>query len=183
MKMNAKINIVFKYGLIISLPMILLSVISHVFNIQDSRSYGWLGILIFIITIYFVQKMYRQEFYQGFASYGKLLGDTCLMLIFTSAMMFVYSFIFYKYISPEFIEKILLLAEDSLYDKNFSQPEIEQSMVYIKKINSPAGLSIMSFFSTYIQGFIIALIISIINKKSKDAFSEAMKNIDETEEN
>lgn len=180
--MSSKTNSIIKNGAIICVPMILLSVVSYVFTIEESKLFGWLTVLVFIATIYFVQRFYRTEVYDGSASYGQLLGGTMLMLLIASGIMLIFTFIFYKFIAPEQIDRILVLAEDNLYDKGLSDKEIEQSMVYISKFNSPVGLSIMALLSTIFQGFIFALIVSLFNKKKKDAFAEVMKEVADNEE-
>lgn len=180
--MKEKFNNILKYGAFISLPTILLSVIGYVFRVEDSRAYGWISILIFIITIFFVQRLYRDDYLKGIASYGKMLGHSMLLILVAAFIIFVYSLIFYKFIAPEYIEKLLTLVDDELYSKGLSDSEIEMSMSFIRVFYTPLGLGVTAFFSTIFQGFIISLITSIFNKRKVDGFSEAMKDIKQDSE-
>lgn len=177
--MKTKLNIILKYGAYISLPMILLSVIGYVFNIESSKSYGWLTVLVFVLTVFFVQKFYRDEFYGGFVKYGKLLGDTMLMLLVGSIIIFLYTMVFYRFIAPEQIQAMLDMVDDQLYSQGLSDSEIEMSLAVLKKIYTPLGLSVSAMFSTLFQGFLISLITCIFNKRKKDGFSEAMQEVKE----
>ena len=47
-----------------------------------------------------------------------------------------------------------------------------------KYVLTPIALSISTVFSTFIQGFIVALISSAFIKKNTDAFAEAMKGVE-----
>jgi hypothetical protein len=181
--MSSRFSLLLKYGAIISLPMILLSVIAYVFVIENSSIFEWMSIIVFIATIFIVQKMFVKEQYDDGATYSQLLGSTVIMLVFASFIMLIYSYLFYEYFAPDQIDRILQLAEDSLWEQGFSEKEIDQSMVYVSKINSPIGLSVMSLFSTFFQGFLIALIVGIVNKKkSGNSFDEVMKDVSENDE-
>lgn len=177
--MGSKFNTILKYGALISLPMILMSVIGYVFTIEASKAYGWLTILVFVLTLFFAQRTFRQEFLEGFASYSKLLGNTMLMIVVASVIMFVYTFIFYQFIAPEQIERMLELADEGMYQRGMDDHEIEQSLVFLRVIYTPILLALMGLLATVLQGFIISLIISIFNKKSRDPFAEAMQDINE----
>ncbi len=181
--MKSKSSIILKYGAIVSLPMILMSVIGYVFTIEASKSYGWLTVLVFLLTLFFVQKSFRQDFLEGFASYSKLLGNTMLMVVVASVIIFVYTLIFYKFVAPEQIDRMLELADEAMYNRGLKDHEIEQSLVYLRKMYTPILLSLMGLFATILQGFIITLIISIFNKRSRDPFAEAMQDINEEEQN
>ena len=177
--MGKKFKTILTLGAIISLPMILISVMAYVFDISESKWFGWLSFLIFIATIVLVQRYYRINFYEGFVSYGKMFGGTLLMLLFASAIMFIYSFLFYQFIAPEQIAKMLDMAKINMYDQGLSSSQISKSVDFMTNyVFTPIALSITSLFSTFIQGLLIALITSIFTKKNADGFTEAMKGVE-----
>ena len=120
--MGKKTKMILSLGAIISLPIILMSVIAYAFDLNDAKWFGWISMLVFVLSIVFVQRYYRNNFYGGYISYSKLLGGTMLMVLI--------------------------------------------------------ALSISTVFSTFIQGFIVALISSAFIKKNTDAFAEAMKGVE-----
>jgi hypothetical protein len=120
--MGKKTKMILSLGAIISLPIILMSVIAYAFDLSDAKWFGWISMLVFVLSIVFVQRYYRNDFYGGYISYSKLLGGTMLMVLI--------------------------------------------------------ALSISTVFSTFIQGFIVALISSAFIKKNTDAFAEAMKGVE-----
>lgn len=120
--MGKKTKMILSLGAIISLPIILMSVIAYAFDLSDAKWFDWISMLVFVLSIVFVQRYYRNNFYGGYISYSKLLGGTMLMVLI--------------------------------------------------------ALSISTVFSTFIQGFIVALISSAFIKKNTDAFAEAMKGVE-----
>lgn len=181
--MGKKFTTILSYGAIISLPMILMSVFAYVFDISSNKAFGWVSFLVFIITIFFIQRHYRDNYYDGFVSYGKMLGGTLLMLIVASIVMFLYSYIFYGFIAPEQITKMIDAARIGMYEQELSNSQINKSMEYMAKyVFTPISLSLMGLFTTFGQGLIVSLLTSIFTKKIRDGYSEAMKDIPETEE-
>lgn len=174
--MGKKTKMILSLGAIISLPIILMSVIAYAFDLSDAKWFGWISMLVFVLSIVFVQRYYRNNFYGGYISYSKLLGGTMLMVLIASVIMFIYTYVFYEFIAPEQLDKMLNLAEANLYEQELSKA---RSLEMMKKyVLTPIALSISTVFSTFIQGFIVALISSAFIKKNTDAFAEAMKGVE-----
>lgn len=177
--MGNKFKTILILGAVISLPMILMSVMAYVFDMSESKSFGWISTAVFIVTIVFVQRYYRINFYEGFVSYGKLLGGTILMLVFASIIMFIYTFMFYQFIAPEQIAQMLEMAKINMYEQELSSSQISKSIDFMTNyVFTPIALSITSLFMTFIQGLLISLITSIFIKKNADGFTEAMKGVE-----
>ncbi|NLP21026.1 MAG: hypothetical protein GX378_09735, partial [Bacteroidales bacterium] len=79
--MGKKTKMILSLGAIISLPIILMSVIAYAFDLSDAKWFGWISMLVFVLSIVFVQRYYRNNFYGGYISYSKLLGGTMLMVL------------------------------------------------------------------------------------------------------
>lgn len=174
--MGKKTKMILSLGAIISLPIILMSVIAYAFDLSDAKWFGWISMLVFVLSIVFVQRYYRNNFYGGYISYSKLLGGTMLMVLIASVIMFIYTYVFYEFIAPEQLDKMLNLAEANLYEQELSKA---RSLEMMKKyVLTPIALSIFTVFLTFILGFIVALISSAFIKKNTDAFAEAMKGVE-----
>jgi hypothetical protein len=169
-------------GLIISLPVILMSVLIYVFEKNDSTVLGWLTTILFAVTIFFVQRNFRDSHFNGYASYGQLFGNTLLMMLIAMLIFGLYTYLFYKIIAPEQIDVLMESAKAILYQNDMlSDDQIETTMEMQKKILTPAFLAISNAFSYFFWGVIIDLIASIINKRNRDSFQETMKEIADSE--
>ncbi|MDD2636209.1 MAG: DUF4199 domain-containing protein [Bacteroidales bacterium] len=182
--MGKKFKTILSYGAAISLLMILMSVIAYVFDITDNKIFGWVSVLVFIASIVFVQKLYRDGFCEAYAPYKKLFGGTILMVIVAALIMFIYTFVFYKYVAPEQIDKLLEVARIDLYEQEtLTSTQINQSYEYLSKyVFTPLALSITTLLSTFAQGLIFSLITTIFMKSKAGGFEDAMRGINETAE-
>lgn len=176
--MRNKFKIITTLGAAISLSMILMSVMAYVFDMNQNKYLGWINFVVIIVVIVLAQRYYRENFYGGFASYGKILGASVLMLLIASAVMFIYTFVFYKFIAPEALVKMLEMAEINMYDQELSNAAISKSVDVMEKfVFTPLALSASTLFLTFFQGLVISLISSIFIKKNADGFTEAMRDI------
>ncbi|MDD2385823.1 MAG: DUF4199 domain-containing protein [Bacteroidales bacterium] len=182
--MGQKFKTILTYGAIISLLMILMSVIAYVFDISDNKAYGWVSMIVFIASVIIVQKYYSDGFCEGHASYKKLFGGTILMIIVAALIMFFYTFVFYKFVAPEQIDKLLEVARANLYEQEaLTSAQINQSYEYLTKyVFTPFALSITTLLSTFGQGLVFSLITTIFMKSKAGGFEDAMRGINETTE-
>lgn len=181
--MNGNFKNYLSYGTVMIAPMILMSLIIWIFNLGQNKSIGWISILVFIITIFFVQKHFRDNVYDGFISYGKLYGKTLLMLLFGAVIMGIYTYVFYKWIAPEELTKMLDMVKIQLYEQELPESQLKQAYEYNEKyIMIPGSMAFFSVITTVFQGVIIALITGIFVKKKADSYTEFMKELKTEEE-
>ena len=106
--MGKKTKMILSLGAIISLPIILMSVIAYAFDLSDAKWFGWISMLVFVLSIVFVQRYYRNDFYGGYISYSKLLWHYAYGV---NICYNVYLYLcFYEFIAPEQLDKMLNLA-------------------------------------------------------------------------
>lgn len=178
--MGKKFKVILAYGAVLSLPMILMSVMAYVFSINDSKSFGWISFVVFAASIVLIQLHYKKNFYDGFANYGKVLGGTVLMLIVTAVILLIYTFIFYKFVAPEVLANMLDMAILKMEEQQgISSTEITKVSAYLGNyVFTPIAMSLVTMATTFFQGLLISLISAIFTRKNNDAFTEAMKDID-----
>ncbi|MDR2010123.1 MAG: DUF4199 domain-containing protein [Bacteroidales bacterium] len=180
--MEGKAKKIFINGLILSLPLILMSVLSYAFGLAENKFFGYLTIILLVVAIFLVQRNFRNSYLNGYGSYGQLFGNTLLMILISLFVHGIFIYIFYKFIAPEQINIILENAKAILYQNDMlSDDQIEAAYEMQKKMVTPLFLSISSAFSYLIWGIITNLITSAINKKNKDPFTDAMKEIADNE--
>ena len=104
------------------------------------------------------------------------------MIIVAAVIMFIYTYVFYKLIAPDQIQKMLDMVKIQMYDSEMTEAQAKQAFEFNRKyIMNPLSMSIISLGVTIFQGLIVSLIISIFNKKKLDGFSEIMKDVSDTE--
>ncbi len=181
--MNSNFKNYLSYGAVMIAPMVLMSLLIWIFNLGQNKAIGWISILVFLVTIFFVQKHFRDNVNEGLISYGKLYGKTLIMLLLGAVMMGIYTYIFYKWIAPEELTKMLDMVKMQLYEQELPESQIKMAYEYNEKyIMIPGSMAFFSVITTVFQGAVIALITGIFVKKKADSFTEIMKEIKTEEE-
>jgi hypothetical protein len=104
----------------------------------------------------------------GTISYGQALGFGTLMVMFASIVSAIYTFVFIKYIDPEFIDKILIMTEEQLIQQGIPDEQIEMGIEMQKKFMTPTIMSLFTIPTYTFMGFIFSLITSIFLKKKSE---------------
>jgi len=163
-----------------SIPIFIMFLLSHFFNFGESRLFDIIDILVFILSIFFIQKYYRDNFYKGQASYSKLFGGTLLMICISGIILALVNYFTMKFVSPETISEGLELSKGELYSNNMlSDSEIELGVKYMEKIATPFVFALGTLLGYVFTGIIINLITSAINQRKGDGFYDAMNEISE----
>jgi len=97
--------------------------------------------------------------------------------------MGIYTYIFYKWIAPEELTKMLDMVKIQLYEQELPESQLKQAYEYNEKyIMIPGSMAFFSVITTVFQGVIIALITGIFVKKKADSYTEIMKELKTEEE-
>lgn len=156
------------HSLIISAALIILSLILYLTGNMQSKAGSWISYVIIIAGIIYAAINYRNENLGGFISYGRVVGYSVIVGLFTGIITGIFTFILYGYISPDLVEEARLEAERQLYRAN---PDIDYEMAEgILKMQywmiKPYALLLMSIVGGAFQGVIIGLIAGIFVKKT-----------------
>ncbi|HRH67422.1 MAG TPA: DUF4199 domain-containing protein [Bacteroidia bacterium] len=136
-----------------------------------SKAPQWTGWLLLIVFIVLGIKSYRDQDLGGHIGYGKSLGTGVLISIFGSIISGAFTLIFFMFIAPEMIQKILDMSQQQLMDQGMSEDQITIAMEWTRKFMTPTWLFIGSVLGTTFMGFLLSLIISIFMKKEQNPFS------------
>lgn len=170
------------FGAIVGLAFIVYAVILFVFGLTESKTAGYINYLILIAGIFVGTKQFRDNYNNGLISYANALGSGTLISLFASIIMAFYMYIFMQYIDPDAMDKMMVLAEESLLDRGIPEDQIEMQMEMSKKLISPGFVSIITIPTFTFFGFLFSLITSAILKKEGDPFNTDMKQIEDSEE-
>ena len=155
------------WGLIIGIVLIIYSLLMYFIGLSLEKWVSYISYILMIAGIIYSTIQYRNNVLDGSISYGKALGFGTLVIMFASIITAVYSYVFYTYIDPEMITKILEMAEEEMVNKGLSDEQIEMAIEMQSKFMKPGLMSLIAIPSITFMGFVFSLITSIFLKKEK----------------
>jgi hypothetical protein len=195
-KQSDMLKLAMNNGLVIGAVSIAISVIIWVTGMIESLglfSSAFIGMLQLVIVVYlllFFSKRYRDTLLSGKITFGQAFTFGVLLVVLSTIITSFYSYIFNRFIDPDYAQRIMTMMQDKTYawmsSKGLPEDQIEEAMKKFedKGIPSPIETLVTSLQFGFIGGTIMSLISSAIIKKNKtnpDAFDEAMEDV-KTEE-
>lgn len=180
------------YGLYFGLISIILSVIIWATNFMEylglfgSVLLGILQLVLLVFLLIYFTKLYRNNELGGKITFGQAFVFGVLIVVSSTIISSLYSYIFNKFIDPDYAQRIMTMMQDKTYQwmsgNGVPQDQIDSAMQKFeaKGIPSPIETLITSMEFGLIGGAIMSLISSAIVKKnatSEDAFDEAMDEV------
>lgn len=180
------------YGLYFGLISIILSVIIWATNFMEylglfgSVLLGILQLVLLVFLLIYFTKLYRNNELGGKITFGQAFVFGVLIVVFSTVISSLYSYIFNKFIDPDYAQRIMTMMQDKTYQwmsgNGVPQDQIDSAMQKFeaKGIPSPIETLITSMEFGLIGGAIMSLISSAIIKKNatnEDAFDEAMDEV------
>jgi len=158
------------YGLIFGVILIAFSVLQWALNLSMESFMSYISYAIMIACLYFFARKYRDEHTNGHISYGKAFKFSAFTLLFASFVLAFYTFIFFKFIDPGMIEKILEKSREAMLNRNseLTEEQIDMAVSMQKKFMTPLMMFVGSLIGNYFFGILFSLITSIfVMKKDK----------------
>lgn len=181
--MEEKSNSIWKagltYGAMLGLLMIIYTILLYVMNQSFNKALGYVTFLFIIVMVFYGAKSYRDNYLNGYISYGKALGISMIIVLVAAIINAVYFYIHITIVDGEYLNKLIVTAEEELLNKGMSDDQIEMAIAMQRKMMRPALMSILGILSIGFWGFIFSLITSIFVKKEGDSFQEAMEDVKE----
>lgn len=166
------------------------SLIEHI-GLFGSAFIGILQLALMAFLLVYYTKRYRDTMFNGKITFGQAFSFGVMLVVFSSLISSLYSYILNKYIDPDYMHRVMTMIQDKTYqmlsNSGMSQDQIESQMVKIEErgIPSPIETLVSSLEGGLIGGAIMSLISSAIVKKNarggEDEFDDAMEEI-KTEE-
>lgn len=192
--MEQKSTIMFKSamnsGLVLALVSILVSVIIWATALMEklglfaTAGVGLFSLLITVIMLIILTKRYRDNSLNGVISFKDAFVFGVFVVVLSTIISALYSYIFNNFIDPGYQERILTSMQDKLYQfmsaKGVPEDQIEQTIDQMQAKGTPTPMEVLtqSVIFGIIGGTIMSLISSaIVKKKNEDAFDEAMDEI------
>lgn len=166
------------------------SLIEHI-GIFGSAFIGILQLALMAFLLVYYTKRYRDTMFNGKITFGQAFAFGVMLVVFSSLISSLYSYILNKYIDPDYMHRVMTMIQDKTYqmlsNSGMSQDQIEAQMVKIEErgIPSPIETLVSSLEGGLIGGAIMSLISSAIVKKNvrggEDEFDDAMEEIKKEE--
>ena len=167
------------HGLVIGLILIVFSFLITQVSTGTNSLLQFVHWAAIIGAVYYSSKIWRDNYCEGYISYGQAFGFGFRTMFFAAVIYGFYSMIYMNWINPEVLDEAMSATEEAYYLLGFSDEKIEQSMEIIRKMQTPALQMFTTVFGTTITGIIISLIVALFVKKEKDPFQTAMDQIDD----
>lgn len=152
--------------------------LTHLTGLMDSFIHNLLTWAIYIGFIYIAQRRYRDEFQDGLLSYGQGVWLGTRMGILAGIIVGAYLFLYLKVINPGYIEEMIVQAQEAYLEMGFSEEEIARMDDMVSFTANPVMMVISGVLGTGLFALLFSLVISIVQRRKGDPFSDAMKNID-----
>ncbi len=169
----SQIKIAMKFGAIYGFSSIAVFLLFYLLGTDiQSKLPQWISYSLLVLFIVMGIKAYRDESLDGFIGYGKSLGTGVLIAIFGGFITGIFTLIFFQYLAPEMVQKIMDEAQKSMVERGgMSDEQIEMAMSMTAKFMTPFWLFLFSVIGSGFMGLIFSLIISVFMKKEQNPFN------------
>lgn len=158
------------YGLYYALISIALTVVFYATGNMSSTVYQWQGIIVMVAAVVIIQISYR-KLLGGWMTYGQGLSIGLVSMVCASVIVAIFSFVLYKFIDPGLLDQIKLMTEEKLYQQGMPDEQINATIAFTSKFQTPAIMAVMIVVNFAFSGLIISAISAIFTKRqSPDVF-------------
>jgi len=159
-----------QFGLMLGIVLIGISLIFYILHadlqskLPQILSYG-LMVAVLIIGI----RSYRDQDLKGQISYGKSLGTGTLIALFGSVITAFYTYIFFHFIDPSMVDRILELSQQKMAERGgMTDEQVEMALNMSRKFMTPGWMFTFTILSYTFVGFVMSLIASAFLKRTTD---------------
>ena len=163
-------KIALNYGILLALLSIVLAVFSYVTDNHIDRPW-WLSVistLVMIAVIVYGLKAFKKD-NGGFLSVGEAIKVGLAISLISGIIYAIYSYIFVTVIEPDFVNQMLVFAEEQMIEDNpeMTEAQLNMAMDMTEKFMSPMMMTAFAIIGSLFFGFIISLISGMILKQKR----------------
>jgi len=152
-----------KYGIYLALVSIIYSLILQIAGLIANQALGYVGLIFTIVAFVMAHNEFKKA--NEFMSYKQGLGISMIVVLVSSVLSSIFTYIYVKFVDDSLIELSRAKAEEQLMGRGLSDAQIEQQLEIQAKFTTPEMILVMGIFMGVLFGFIIALIVTAITKK------------------
>ncbi|HXH18591.1 MAG TPA: DUF4199 domain-containing protein [Chitinophagales bacterium] len=159
-----------KYAIITSAVIIIWTIVLYVSELDRTHAGQYLNWLNYPVMFLFIALAMREQktLNGGYIDFGDAFKTGLLMMVVVAVIMSAFTYVYFTYINPDFIDFASEKARESMEERDLSDEEIEQGMEFMKIFMSPAAMTVMALFGNIIIGAIFSLILAFFMKKKPD---------------
>jgi hypothetical protein len=157
-----------KYGLIAGAILILWTMVGYLMGNEQQENLKWLGYIIsYGVMIYcFVFSVKEIKTTNGgYIAFGKAFGLQMKVALILTAVYTFFSFFYFKFINPSFVDFIRDKQIEEMQKKGLSDDQIASAEKMMSMMMSPGMMVIWMVVGFLFMSLIFALIIAAIMKK------------------
>ncbi|MBN2862285.1 MAG: DUF4199 domain-containing protein [Bacteroidales bacterium] len=161
--MEQKVNVwkaTLNSGLILALIGIVYTLVMYFLDLSLNKVQGYVFILVQLVVLFYLVKSYRDNYMHGIISFGQALGAGVVICLYYSIIIAVFTFILYKFIDPDLVDRTLAMTEELMLKRGLSQAQMDTAMGVQTKIMKPGFIAGMGIFGSMFQGLIMSLLIA-----------------------
>jgi len=159
-------------GIILGLISIVYTLVLYFLDMTFNKSLGYIFIVVQIGILFYMLKSYRDTVLHGYMTYGQSLGAGVVIILYSTILTTIFSYILYKFIDPGLTTKILAITEESMASRGMTQEQVDAGMAMSKKMMTPGFMVISGFLGSMLFGTIASLLVSIFTRKEGNPLVE-----------
>jgi hypothetical protein len=156
-------------GIVISLILIVLGLITYFLDMSDNKALQWVGYIIFIIAIIWSVNIYGKQIGHN-ATFGNYFSHGFKITALVTLIMIVFTFLFI-YLFPDVKEKGMEAARKGMVEKKMTEEQINQAMGFTQKFFMVFVIGAILVFYLFF-GAVASLIGAGITKKNPVQFND-----------
>jgi hypothetical protein len=166
----SKNAIALRYGLICGIITVVYSLILNITELAlTNQILGWISFLIMIAAMVMAMREFKRQ-NQGFMSYGQGLSIGTIVVLVSSILGGIFTYLYVTIIDTGYIQKMRNLQVTELEKKGMTDDQIDQAMLITDKMMTPTVIPLMAIVGGLIFGFLLSLIIAAIVKHNRPEF-------------
>lgn len=163
-----KNDLVKNYGLRLGAASVLISAVQYAMgqHLNPNSIFGTLSFALIVVAIVLgIKKQKAQN--QGMISFGESVKIGVGISLVSAVIVIVYNQLFMNYIEPDFMEQILQMQEEEMFQNGLKEEDIEMAMEIGRKMKGPIISSAIGLVASAFFGFVIAAIAGLFLKNNK----------------
>ncbi|HEC44569.1 MAG TPA: DUF4199 domain-containing protein [Bacteroides sp.] len=157
------------WGLILSFASIIFNVILYMMDQNLNQALGYAGIIISLVVMILGIRSFRDNIRDGVLPFGTAFGFLMIVMIVSTIIGDIYTYILWTVIDPDIVGKMLDLQTEKMLEKGIPEEAMEQAMTMTAKFMQPGIMIAMATATGLFFGAILSLIIAAIFKKDESS--------------
>lgn len=163
---------ILRYGFLSgAVAAVLMVATASLMDFETGAYYGYAGILLSMLFVYFGVRSYREQVGEGSLTFGKGFQIGILIAIVSCVCYVLTWMLVSETLMPDFLEKYIAHTQLKLEQSGTAPAEIDRQMAEMKHYQEMYKNPLLKFGLTFLEpfpvGFLMALISAIVLRKSK----------------